>query len=105
MDVLAASLNLHRYVMRVVGLEQNAILAAPMSDAELLKPVEAARILGVSPRTLANWRSAGDGPKFSKVGGIRYRARDLKAFVRQKTVASTSEYDLFEAGKSNGSRS
>lgn len=35
-----------------------------------LLPKEAAEILRVSPKTLANWRSRGTGPKWRKHGGV-----------------------------------
>ena len=49
----------------------------------LLSPHDASEALGVSVQTLANWRSAGRGPAYSRVGErvIRYDAEDLAAFV------------------------
>lgn len=45
---------------------------------DLLVPAEAADVLRLSDKTLANWRSKGVGPRFHKVGGrIRYRYGDL----------------------------
>ena len=46
-------------------------------------PREAAEFLGLSPLTLANWRSRGLGPVFAKLGEdqtdrIIYRRRDLE---------------------------
>lgn len=38
-----------------------------MSD-DLLTPTELAVMLGMSVRTLANWRSAGKGPPYLKIG-------------------------------------
>lgn len=38
-----------------------------MSD-DLLTPAELAAMLGMSPRTLANWRSNGKGPPYLKIG-------------------------------------
>ena len=38
-----------------------------MSD-DLLTPIELAAMLGMSPRTLANWRSTGKGPPYLKIG-------------------------------------
>lgn len=35
---------------------------------DLLTPTELAAMLGMSTRTLANWRSAGKGPAFLKIG-------------------------------------
>lgn len=49
----------------------------------LLTTDEAAVCLSVSPKTLAYWRSTGDGPIFAKLGvrSIRYRREDLIAYV------------------------
>lgn len=47
----------------------------------------------VTVRTLANWRSAGISPPFTKVGGrILYPLRELIAWENKRTVASTSDY-------------
>lgn len=35
---------------------------------DLLTPAELAAMLGMSPRTLANWRSIGKGPPYVKIG-------------------------------------
>ena len=35
---------------------------------DLLTPAELAAMLGMSPRTLANWRSTGKGPPYVKIG-------------------------------------
>lgn len=35
---------------------------------DLLRPEEFAAMIGLSPRTLANWRSNGRGPKYLKLG-------------------------------------
>lgn len=42
-------------------------------------PEDAARFLAVSPKTLANWRSLGEGPRFVRYGGRRvaYLVSDL----------------------------
>ena len=36
--------------------------------SNLLTPAELATMLGMSVRTLANWRSAGKGPPYVKIG-------------------------------------
>ena len=47
----------------------------------------------ISPRTLANWRSQGMGPPFTKVGGaILYEIDRLAEWETRNTVTSTSQY-------------
>lgn len=47
----------------------------------------------ISARTLANWRSAGVGPAFVKIGGtVMYRIDHLEAWEKANTVTSTSQY-------------
>ncbi len=62
---------------------------------QLLTENDAADVLGVSPRTLANWRSRGGGPHFVRLNGkaIRYRASDLDDFIEKNIQSHTSEYD------------
>ncbi|WP_420730066.1 helix-turn-helix transcriptional regulator [Hwanghaeella sp. 1Z406] len=59
----------------------------------LLKPIEAAHILNVSPATLAAWRvRRSDGPPFYRVGGraIRYPFEDLKEWLEKQRRTSTA---------------
>jgi hypothetical protein len=61
-------------------------LSAPRAgeqEQQLLRTVDAARILNVSVRTMHNWRWKGCGPRFLRVGRhlIRYRLADLHAFL------------------------
>lgn len=66
-----------------------------MPDKLFLTPHELAmRYNGkVTVRTLANWRSAGISPPFTKVGGrILYRLQDIEEWERTRTVSSTSQY-------------
>jgi hypothetical protein len=52
----------------------------------------AASVLGVSPRTLEHLRVRGGGPRFVKVGKrVRYRDADLRAYLDDRTRASTAE--------------
>ena len=47
----------------------------------------------INPRTLANWRTQGVGPKYMKLGGaIVYRIDDVEAWENRNTVSSTSQY-------------
>jgi hypothetical protein len=52
----------------------------------------AARFLGLSPKTLAMMRSAGTGPKFVKRGRVFYFLEDLQAWLSdQPRVTSTAQ--------------
>ncbi|MFC1552196.1 helix-turn-helix domain-containing protein [Candidatus Latescibacterota bacterium] len=57
--------------------------------SRLLTPDEAAAILGVSPQTLAVWRTTKRYPlAFVKVGRlIRYRIEDIKLFIDSRTTS------------------
>lgn len=58
---------------------------------KLLNEKQAAEVLGLSHRTLQNWRVKGGGPRFVKLSGsVRYRERDLEAWVESRVTASTS---------------
>lgn len=47
----------------------------------------------VTVRTLANWRSMGISPPFTKVGGrILYRVSDIEEWEKRRTVSSTANY-------------
>lgn len=52
----------------------------------LLTVPQAAELLQLSPKTLANWASAGHGPRRVKLTArdIRYRRSDLIAFISDK---------------------
>ena len=57
-----------------------------------LNPDEAADYLRLRPKTLANKRSSGNGPRFSKPAGrILYKFDDLTAFLDAGRRGSTSE--------------
>lgn len=56
----------------------------------LLKTAEAADYLGREPSTLRWWRAKGLGPRFSgRYSGVRYRLRDLDAWVEANTHTAT----------------
>ena len=54
---------------------------------------EAAAMLGVSSRTLANWRTQGIGPAFVRVGAVRsrtlYRIDDLNTWLDHNRVETS----------------
>ena len=56
----------------------------------LLTEVAAADLLSLSVRTLRAWRARAFGPAFVRAGrAVRYRRRDLLAWMDANTVAST----------------
>lgn len=60
-----------------------------MTNDEYLTPAElVARYKGaITIRTLANWRSSGDGPAYTKVGGrVLYSAEAVINWERQRTL-------------------
>ena len=59
-----------------------------MSSTSFLTESAAADYLGLSPATLARWRSLGDhGPSFRKFGGaVRYALTDLEAYAKGAEV-------------------
>lgn len=60
---------------------------APAQD-RLRTPEEVAERLVVAEKTLANWRSAGLGPRHLRVGGrVRYRDADLDRWIVAQGVA------------------
>lgn len=63
----------------------------PITEPALL-PVEAAAFLGVSAKTLANWRSLGQGPTYTQYNGRRvaYLVEDLDAFRRANRVFTSA---------------
>jgi excisionase family DNA binding protein len=60
---------------------------------DYLTPTEAATYLRVSPKTLARWRWAGNGPRYVKPTRriIRYARADLDAWLQAQGRAHTSE--------------
>ncbi|MFL7904152.1 helix-turn-helix transcriptional regulator [Azospirillum argentinense] len=57
----------------------------------MLTELEAAKHLGISPKTLTRWRWLGTGPAFVKVGAraVRYREEDLRVFLEAGRHAPT----------------
>ncbi len=59
---------------------------------ELLDTAKAAPLMGVEPKTAANWRHLGVGPKFIRAGGkIAYDPDDIEVWKASRRVGSTSE--------------
>lgn len=59
---------------------------------KLLTTDQAAPRIGVTAKTLANWRVSGCGPKFIRAGTkIVYDPADIEAWKATRRVSSTSE--------------
>jgi predicted site-specific integrase-resolvase len=57
---------------------------------ELMTQHELASLLNIGTATLANWRSAGKGPRFVKLGGkVQYRKIDVEEFINGSVRRST----------------
>lgn len=67
--------------------------AIPEHPAALLYTVEAAFLLGLSPRTLEAFRLRGGGPPYIAVTrkAIRYRRQDLEIWIAARRRISTSD--------------
>lgn len=63
------------------------------TEPTLLTPKDAACVVGVSPKTLANWRVSGVHElPFVKVGSrVRYRSNDVHTFLIKASKQSTSD--------------
>lgn len=52
----------------------------------LLTETDAAGVLKVAIPTLRNWRAAGRGPSFIKIGNcVRYSPADLRSYIEART--------------------
>lgn len=73
---------------------RDAAAATFGSAGPLLTEVETAQLLGVSPRTLQNWRRTGRGPVHVRLSGlVRYTPADVEAFIAasRRGVASNTD--------------
>jgi Helix-turn-helix domain len=71
------------------GLGTSAQFTLPLP---YLRTPEAARFIGVSPRTLEKRRIEGNGPRYSKIGGrVLYAVKDLRKYVESGAKRSTSD--------------
>jgi predicted DNA-binding transcriptional regulator AlpA len=72
----------------------NMSRASAVRQESLATPAEVAAYLGgeFSEKTLANWRSAGKGPLYVKLGGgrVRYRWSAVNAWVDEQSKAGAS---------------
>jgi len=58
---------------------------------DVLNTIEAAAYTRLGKTTLERFRLTGEGPYFAKLGGaVRYRRRDLDAWLESRLATSTS---------------
>lgn len=66
----------------------------PGVDPLLTRP-QAAQYLGVAPRSMANWASAGTGPAYVRIGpggrSVRYRMSSLVEYVNASETVDPIE--------------
>ena len=64
-----------------------------MEHDKLLTPLETGRLLNMQPRALEAQRARGDGPPFIRLSRrcVRYRLRDLNAYLAARTVGNIEE--------------
>lgn len=68
-------------------------MTTPQHSANtLMNQEQAAALLGLSPRTLEQWRLKGGGPAFVRMSHrcVRYRREALDAWLMAREVTSTS---------------
>ena len=67
-------------------------MATRSSPPALVNEYEAARLLGLSVKTLRRWRWAGKGPNFVKIeSAVRYEPAELQALIDAGRRTSTSD--------------
>lgn len=66
--------------------------AIPVLATPYLTTPQAAAYLGISPRTLEDWRLRGGGPNFRKIGRlVRYARSDLDGFMDTNRFRNSGE--------------
>jgi hypothetical protein len=84
-DSLFPSLNLGG------GIEMTGTVEVVMLPDGRMDRKNAARYLGLQPKTLAMHASRGTGPHFVKRGRVFYFKEDLDAWIQSGRVASTAK--------------
>lgn len=68
------------------------LLPEELRALRLVDPSTAAELLSIDEKTLANWRSAGRGPRFARVGrSIRYPLSEITRYRDQALGVATGD--------------
>jgi predicted DNA-binding transcriptional regulator AlpA len=82
--------------------------SVPEKLDRLLRTREAAKIVGVSPRTMESYRRNGGGPPFVKIRdyAVRYVLRDLLAWIaaRKRTLTLDRDDEAIFVGKPDATK-
>lgn len=80
---------------------KNQQLKPDVRSDPLMTERETAEMLRIKPRTLADWRARGVGPKFVRLTGrgVLYRVSSVSEFLDSREVESTSELSFRDALK------
>jgi predicted DNA-binding transcriptional regulator AlpA len=76
-----------------------------MGDQRVLTEQEAAQFIRVTVHALRawRWRKESDGPPFVKMGScVRYRTRDLEAYLESHAVSHTKSGNVQPRGRRRG---
>jgi len=66
---------------------------APTGTERLLRPEQAAELLGYTVRALEAWRAQGRGPRYVRVSArsVRYRPSDVAAWAEERVRTSIAD--------------
>ena len=79
-DLVEMAIHLESRLHHVLGIPESS-----SEEIELLNTYEVARYLNMSPGSLANWRGAGRGPAYVKLGSkVMYQKTDIERFIQDK---------------------
>jgi predicted DNA-binding transcriptional regulator AlpA len=86
---------------REAGARSGKAAALDFADYpdELLTENQASEVLGTAPHTLSNWRSAGKGPRYVRIGTrtIRYPKSALEEFAQHELTIREPVDELSDA--------
>lgn len=67
------------------------VILPAISDRRMLRTDDAAKLIGLSPSTLAKFRLTGGGPRYIKLGrSVVYDPADVEAWLSMHRRSSTS---------------